>query len=141
MNTFATFILLCLLQIACVAQSLVVRITGFRNSEGNVRLQFFDNASSFDEKKPICTKTVSKSAIVNGELSFTCHDLKPGIYGLAVLDDENANTKMDYGLVMPKEGFGFSDYYHTGLSSPQFESFKFLLGAASKTVKVRLRYL
>lgn len=141
MNTFATFILLCSLQMACAAQSLVVRISGFRSSQGNVRLQFFDTAEHFDQKKPLCTKTLSKSAIVNGELSFTCTDLKPGVYGLAVLDDENANTRMDYGLVMPKEGFGFSDYYHTGLSGPRFESFRFTLGAAPKTVKVRLRYL
>lgn len=141
MNSFATILLLCLLQLASPAQSLVVNISGFRSSEGNVRLQFFDTAENFERKKPLCTKTVSKKAMLNGELVYTCNDLKPGTYGLAVLDDENANAKMDYGLLMPNEGFGFSDYYHTGLSSPQFESFRFILGSAPKTVRVKLRYL
>ena len=140
MKALLITMLLCALQLAS-AQVLEVRISGFRNNAGNVRLQFFDTPGHFNQKKPLFTKTVSKSAITNGELVFTCSDLRPGIYGLAVLDDENANAKMDYGLLMPKEGFGFSDYYHPGMSGPEFEKFKFMLGKAPKTVKVKLRYL
>lgn len=64
----------------------------------------------------------------------------PGTYGVALLDDEDSDTKMDYGLVMPKEGFGFSDYYHTGWSSPKFDDFKFELNG-NKSIKIQIRYL
>lgn len=129
------------MQLASAAQTLVVNISGFRSNDGTVRLQFFDTKEHFDQKKPLLTKTVSKSSIINGELRFSCTDLKPGTYGVAVLDDENSNAKMDYGLLFPNEGFGFSDYYHTGMSKPKFESFRFILGPDPKTVTVKLRYL
>lgn len=140
MKTLLPILFLCGLNWA-IAQSLVIRVTGFRSADGSVRLQFFDTEEHFDQKKPLLTKTVPKSAIVNGELSLTCKDLKPGVYGVAALDDENSNAKMDYGLVLPKEGFGFSDYYHTGMSSPDFKRFQFTIGNEVKTVKVKLRYL
>jgi uncharacterized protein (DUF2141 family) len=141
MKALISILFLCSLHTLTVAQSLVIRVSGFRNQQGNVQLQFFDTAEHFNQLKPLLTKTVPKSAIVNGELSFTCTGLKPGIYGVAALDDENSNTKMDYGLLMPKEGFGFSDYYHTSLMRPGFKKFKFLLGSEPKTVMVKLRYL
>jgi len=41
--------------------------------------------------------------------------LEPGIYGLSLLDDREQRRKMEYNFArLPKEGFGFSDYYHTG---------------------------
>ena len=50
------------------------------------------------------------------------------------------NGKIDYGWIMPKEGFGFGDYYHTKWSSPHFNDFKFSL-KEDKTVVMVVRYL
>ncbi|MCC6370579.1 MAG: DUF2141 domain-containing protein, partial [Bacteroidia bacterium] len=73
--------------------------------------------------------------------SIVYDDLKPGVYGIAILDDENTNEKMDYGWFLPKEGFGFSDYYHSNMSHPKFESFDFVLKKEAKKVEIKLRYL
>ena len=78
---------------------------------------------------------------MNGGALIVSYAVKPGTYGIAILDDENNNQKMDYGLLLPKEGFGFSDYYHTGMSQPDFRKFSFVMGNASKTVFIKLRYL
>ena len=86
-------------------------------------------------------KIEPKVKMINGNLTISYADLKPGNYGIAILDDENSNQKMDYGWVLPKEGFGFSDYYHTGMSHPKFESFDFVLKNEDKTVQIKLRYL
>jgi uncharacterized protein (DUF2141 family) len=69
--------------------------------------------------------------------------LEPGIYGLSLLDDENSNGKMEYNFLgIPKEGFGFSDYYHKGLKRPKFESFKFSIDKGqTKKLTVRIRYM
>lgn len=47
---------------------------------------------------------------------------------------------MDYGWVYPKEGFGFSNYYHTGWSKPTFYEFNFNL-KADKSVGMKVRYM
>lgn len=139
MKASLIYLLFFLLPLAGLAQELIIRITGFRSQAGSVRLQIFDTAEHFDRKQALLTRTSAKAAIVNGELQVTVSNLKPGSYGLAVLDDENNNAKMDYGLVLPSEGFGFSDYYHSSLTSPRFERFEFVLGHIPKTVTVKLR--
>lgn len=124
------------------AQTITIQFTGLRNNEGNIRLQVFNTAKGFDDEKPILIKIISKATLSGGKLKAELSGLKPGIYGIAILDDENANQKMDYGLILPKEGFGFSDYYHTGMSHPKFEQFDFVLtDKAVKAVEIKLRYL
>ena len=48
---------------------------------------------------------------------------------------------MNYGLFLPKEGFAFSNYYHTGMSKPTFDDFQFTLGNEDKKVVMKIRYL
>lgn len=123
------------------AQTLKINISGIRNSSGTIRLAFYNTSESFDKEKALFFRIEPKTALSNGALSITYSDLKPGVYGIAILDDENSNQKMDYGWVLPKEGFGFSDYYHTSMSRPKFENFDFILKNETKTVNIKLRYL
>lgn len=130
---FATF--------ACCSQTLTVHVIGHRNITGNIRLAFYNNSQSFDNEKALFIKTISKAKLAKNGMKVSYTDIKPGLYGIAVLDDEDGNEKMEYGLVLPKEGFGFSDYYHTAMKRPKFESFDFVLKQEAKTVEIKLRYL
>ena len=56
-----------------------------------------------------------------------------------LVDDENLNGKCDYGFILPNEGFGFSDYFHTGILAPKFKDFKFVLIETTKDVLVKVR--
>lgn len=123
------------------AQTVHIQVSGIRNSTGNIRLAFYSNSKSFDDEKPLFIRTVPKKDLVKNSLKVSYSDLKPGVYGIAILDDENANEKMDYGWVLPKEGFGFSDYYHTGMTRPKFNQFDFELSTAAKTVEIKVRYM
>ena len=69
-------------------------------------------------------------------------NLDSGTYGISVLDDENVNNRMDYNFIgIPKEGFGFSNYFHTGLSKPHFDKFKFEIKKGKVAlIDIRLRY-
>lgn len=138
-----TMILLLLLSLTAIipAQTLTVNVNGIRTSQGSLRISVFMNQEGFKKEKAMLTKTVKKTGMTNGKISLALTDLKPGVYGVALLDDENNNQEMDYGLVLPKEGFGFSDYYHTGMSRPVFDDFDFTLGREAKTVTIRIRYL
>lgn len=124
------------------SQALKLNITNIRNASGTIRVAFYNSNEGFDDEKALFNRTESKAKLVNGNLVITYTDIKPGTYGIAVLDDENNNHKMDYGLILPKEGFGFSDYYLTGMSKPKYDKFKFVLSAnETKTVQIKLRYL
>ncbi len=124
------------------AQVLHIQMSGLRNTSGNIRLAFYSNAQSFDDEKPMFIRKVAKQELLKNNLRITYKDLAPGVYGIAILDDENTNDKMDYGWVLPKEGFGFSDYYHSGMTRPTFEKFDFVLRKEeTKLVQIKVRYL
>ncbi|MBL7911729.1 MAG: DUF2141 domain-containing protein [Bacteroidia bacterium] len=135
------FSCLLFLSIFSFGQSLKINVSGIRNGSGTIRLAFYTTSESFEKEKPFLIKIEPKTGMDNGVLKINYTDIKVGIYGIAILDDENSNQKMDYGWVLPKEGFGFSDYYHTGMTRPKFESFDFVLKNEIKTVSIKLRYL
>ncbi|MBA3683061.1 MAG: DUF2141 domain-containing protein [Bacteroidetes bacterium] len=135
------FLLLFFTSCLAFVQTLKINISGIRNSSGTIRLAFYNTSESFDKEKPMLIKIEPKTKVATGALSISYTGLKPGVYGIAILDDENSNQKMDYGLILPKEGFGFSDYYHTGMSRPKFESFDFIFKNENKTIEIKLRYL
>jgi uncharacterized protein (DUF2141 family) len=108
------------------AQSITVNITGIRNNKGVLRLAFYMDEESFNKDTPLYEKIFSKENIKSKTFSVEFLDIPKGVYGIAVLDDENNNGKMNYSFFgLPKEGFGFSNYYHTGMKRPKFNDFKF----------------
>ncbi len=124
------------------AQKMEVVITGIRSAEGQMAIGIFTDNESFQKEKAFMEKKFKKADISNGEMRVQ-FSLEPGTYGFALLDDENSNGIMEYNFLgMPKEGFGFSDYYHTGLLKPKFDSFSFtLIDGQTKTVTIRVRYI
>lgn len=120
------------------AQALRVQITGIRGAEGVLRVSFFGNSQEFDKEKPRYEKAVSKTGAKNGKITLLLADLPPGRYGIAVLDDENANGKMDYRWLKPAEGYGFSDLVPAKMRRPGWEEFQFDYSGVDKTVTVDL---
>lgn len=123
------------------AQSVVIKVTHIRNTKGVLQLKFYKNATSFDNDTPFMIKRVPKDKVVNGELSVKFH-LDSGTYGIALIDDENNNGKMDYNFFgLPAEGFGFSNFYLTGMHKPKFSDFDFVLKKETKEVHIKIRYM
>lgn len=125
----------------CRAQSVTLHFSNLRNTKGFLQIQFFDSEEHFKKEQALFTKLVSKADVKDGKLNVSYSGLKAGTYGIAILDDENSNKKMDYGLVLPTEGFGFSNYYHTGMTRPSFSDFSFMLGTEKKEIQIKVRYL
>lgn len=119
---------------------ITIKVTAIRNNKGRLQIQIYRNQQTFLKETPWKVYHVSKADVKDHYLIYTIKGLSPGTYGLALLDDENNNNDMDYGLVLPKEGFGFSDYYHTSWSRPVFDDFKFEL-QTDRHVKIRIRYV
>lgn len=121
-------------------QSLTVQITGIRSAEGVIRISFFTNSRQFDEEIPHLARIVPKTGIRDGQMTLVFSQLPPGTYGIVVLDDKNENGKMDYRLIWPAEGYGFSGLQPGKLRRPSFEEFKFDFTEKDKTVWVRMLY-
>jgi uncharacterized protein (DUF2141 family) len=122
------------------AQTVYLRFSGIRSPKGQIIVKVYTDDKGFEDNKPI--KTVKFTKRSAGTMAATI-DLEPGTYGLALLDDEDGNTKMEYNMIgMPKEGFGFSDFYLTGLKKPKFDQFKFTLSPnQKKNIEMKIRYL
>jgi uncharacterized protein (DUF2141 family) len=124
------------------SQNIEVSISGIKSTNGQVLISVFKNNESFQAEKPFISKKFEKKNIVNGEMTVA-FNLERGIYGLALLDDEDNNNKMDYNFFgMPEEGFGFSNYYFKGFIKPIFDTFKFEVKNNQKQkILIRTRYM
>jgi uncharacterized protein (DUF2141 family) len=124
------------------AQNVNVRIEGIRSEKGQIVIGVFKDSESYLKEEPFVNKIFAKEPVTDGGMSVS-FSLEPGIYGLCLLDDENSNGKMEYNFLgMPKEGFGFSDLYHTGITRPKFDSFSFTKSKdGAKNIKIRVRYI
>ena len=123
------------------AQNVTLSVSGIRSPKGTICVSVFRNEAGFKENKPVSRLKFAKTDLVQGKLTLSLQ-LAQGIYGIALLDDENGNGKMDNNMVgMPKEGFGFSNFYLSGLSRPSFNDFRFDVTAAAVNLTSKLRYL
>ncbi len=121
---------------------LTITIEEMNSFDGNIIVAVFIDNQSFQDDDPIKMFVFpKKDNLINGVFSCTI-DLPEGKYGIAVHDDENADERMNYNFIgMPKEGFGFSNYYHEGISRPKYADFEFPLRNNIPSLKIKLRYL
>ena len=124
------------------AQNVDVTITGVRSEKGQMVIGVFKDSESYQAEKAFMSKSFKKNINPDGEMRVQ-FSLEPGVYGLCLLDDEDSDGIMHYNFLgMPKEGFGFSDYYHTSFTKPRFDLFKFTLSKGQqKSIKLRVRYI
>lgn len=124
------------------AQTLQISIKNIRTPKGKLVVAIFDNQESFKKRKPIYHQNVDKQSMKNGTVHVEI-PFKSGNFGIAVLDDANANGKMDYRMLgIPTEGFGFSDFVSKGMKNPHFSDFSFRLNENElKNIHVLLRYI
>ena len=131
---FSLFIILTVSDYSYSQQSgqLILNVSEIRNKNGILRIGIYKDNSTFQEKKPFLVKSFSKDKLINGKLTFS-FSIDVGEFGIALLDDENENGEMDYSFFIPQEGFGFSNYFHSGLRMPTFENFKFMVTKNNST--------
>lgn len=112
-----------------------------RSAEGFIQFGIYRNEEEFKKDAPFRRIRVKKSGVRNGVFVHALH-LPDGTYGLSGIDDENSNAKLDYNFVgMPKEGFCFSNYYHSGWSYPKFKDFVFVVKGGKVMLNCRFRYV
>jgi len=119
--------------------SITITVTNIRNHDGVIRFKFFDDTTPFPHDTGFRKVVVQKNLVTGDSLRVTYDGFKSQNMGIALLDDENSNWKLDFGWFLPKEGHAFSDYYHTALRRPVYKDFRFLL-TGNKKVVMKMKY-
>ena len=121
--------------------NLTIEVKELRNSNGTVVFALYNRDDAFPDEqyKKYLKKLTGK--IVKGSSTVTFENLPAGKYAVNILHDENNDGKIKKGLILPKEGIGFSNYQSIGLSNkPSFSKASFIL-QSDKAMKIKIIYL
>lgn len=119
---------------------LKVKVNDLRNSKGEVRFVLYNNPDAFPDEKYTKYYRRLSARIVNGASEAIFEHLPAGKYAINILHDEDANGKIKKGLILPKEGIGFSNYKSIGISNkPSFQKASFEL-LENKEINVKIIY-
>ncbi|MDD4149428.1 MAG: DUF2141 domain-containing protein [Bacteroidales bacterium] len=123
------------------AQTLTIKISEIRNTKGQIRLAFFQSEKQFCNETPSFARIVKKSKLNNGSITVKYSDIEKGKYGIGLLDDEDFDGVMRYVCFVPREGFGFSNYRHSGMKKPKFNDFCFDFDGKDMTIYISAKYI
>jgi len=121
--------------------SLTVDVSELRNSKGTVQFALYNREDAFPDEhyKKYFKKLTGK--IVNGASSVTFENLPEGKYAVNILHDENNDGKIKRGIILPREGIGFSNFESIGISNrPSFSKASFNVLTDIK-IKVNIIYM
>ncbi|HCY42109.1 MAG TPA: hypothetical protein DHV48_12260 [Prolixibacteraceae bacterium] len=121
--------------------SLTVDVSELRNSKGTVQFALYNREDALpDEHYKKYFKKLT-GVIVNGTSTVTFKNLPEGKYAVNILHDENNDGKIKRGIILPKEGIGFSNFQSIGISNrPSFSKASFSV-QSDKKIKVNIIYL
>lgn len=142
MITVLAVVLLLCQGLPSTAQNIELTIKGIRSTKGQLLIGVFKDNESFQKEKSYKNLKFAKTDVKNGTLTVS-FEFEPGIFGFSLLDDENNNGEMDYSFIgIPQEGFGFSNYYHRGLTKPDLDQFSFRLTKnVNQKIEIQIRYM
>jgi uncharacterized protein (DUF2141 family) len=121
--------------------SLAVHVDGFRNGKGVIGGAVFQDQTGWPEDDERAFTRTAVPVAGNSSVVLTFPDLPEGRYGIVVLHDENANHRLDRNIFrVPKEGFGFANNPHVGLSAPSWKESSVQVGCPATEVHIHLIY-
>jgi uncharacterized protein (DUF2141 family) len=126
---------------AAAGSTLALRLSGFRNADGQVLIAVYRGEDGFPgEPDRAWRKLVTK--VSGGRASVDLTDVPPGDYAIAVVHDENSNNQLDTNwLGIPKEGMGTSNNPKGRMGPPRYRDARFEVGAAGATQNIKMTYL
>jgi uncharacterized protein (DUF2141 family) len=133
----ATGLGICLGAISAHASTVLVRVTGVRNSLGHVRVAICSKAEFL---KPHCGYT-GKAPAATGDVLVTVVNVPPGTYAAQAFHDEKDTGRIDRSLLgLPEQGMGFSNNAKMFFGPPHFDAAAFAVTQADTKITFSLRY-
>jgi len=114
-------------------------VTGLRSAKGEIMACLTMRPDKF----PDCQNDPNARRLIvpatNRTLDFGT--VAQGRYAIALIHDENGNGKLDKRLMIPREGFGFSQDAPVVMGPPKFDKAAFAVASASERLTIKMRYL
>jgi uncharacterized protein (DUF2141 family) len=121
--------------------TLRIHVDGFRNTKGNLGTVVFKSPEGWPESTRNAFRSGPAPINRSNRTAIAEWKLPPGDYGIAAIHDENSNAKLDRNFIgIPKEGFGFANNPHVGLSAPAFNAAKVHVSCPATDVTIHLQY-
>lgn len=131
------------------AADLKVMIDDIVSSAGTIMVGLYDSQENYgsaiaDASKPGSLADRRRLAgialrAVAGTQCVVFTDLKPGIYAIVVIHDENNNSKLDANVLgIPTEAYGFSNDARGLLAAPDFKDAAITLEDANRETRITL---
>jgi uncharacterized protein (DUF2141 family) len=122
------------------ATRLYVTVSNVRSIGGLIAVTLYtDDSSRFLARRG--SLYVGRVPARAGVTRVCIHVPAPGVYGLAVYHDANANRRFDRTMIgLPAEGYGFSNNAPTLFGLPRFASVRLTVSRDGFSTGVRLRY-
>ncbi|HRO08659.1 MAG TPA: DUF2141 domain-containing protein [Saprospiraceae bacterium] len=137
----SVFVLNIVAQTKTEEYSLTIEVENLRNSKGVLQVALYNKDGSIPDENYKNYFKIETAQITNGKSKIIFKNLPKGKYAVNILHDENNNGKIDKGLILPKEGIGFSNYSSIGLTNrPNFKKASFDL-FQDKEIKIKVIYM
>jgi len=122
------------------ATRLIVTVSGVRSAEGLIAVTLYaDDPSRFLARRG--SLYVGRVPARAGVTRVCIHVPAPGVYGLAVYHDADADRRFDRTAIgLPAEGYGFSNDAPTLFGLPSFRRVRFQVPRDGFATSLRLRY-
>lgn len=119
---------------------LTLEITEVESDQGQLLIAVHNDPNAFprDGKKAVLLKTVIAQ---KGSVQVVMGKLKPGIYAVSFMHDENGDGKMGTNFLgIPKEGFGFSNDPTITFGPPSFDRAKIEIKGPTILIRMKTKY-
>ncbi len=139
-NSFLS-ILFIFTSVLSFSQSLTIEFDNIRNDQGFLIVTVYPSEDIWLDDIDELEHVFPKEHIVDSKMSVTIDEMSSGIYGVAMMDDEDGDGEMKYNFIgMPREGYGFSRNFKVKLSKPDFEDC-ILQFKNDTTIRITVQYM
>ncbi len=116
--------------------SLEVTVSNIKSDKGKIRVGLFTKEEFL--KTPLEGKMAKAS---REGVTVVFDNLKPGVYAISIVHDENENGEMDTNkLGIPREGYAFGNNALGKLGPPSFEQSKVEIGQGVVKQVLKMKY-
>jgi len=121
--------------------SIVIEITGFRNSAGQAGVLLFSREKGFPADPGSAARKLF-AAIERDACRVALENVPYGTYAVSVFHDENADGKLQKNFFgIPREGVGASLNPAMRFGPPRFRDARFTLDSPQRKLTVTIKYL
>ena len=128
-----------MLAAAAPVTRLDVEVDNLRSAKGMIRICLTADPDNF----PACIDDAN--ALTRSVPASVRTTSFPGLpqrgYALAIIHDENSNSKLDTIAGIPREGYGFSRNAAARFGPPRFSAARFMVAGDAELQLVKMRYI